>query len=395
MKFGVVFVILFSLAAHADYVQNYDYLLSDTLKSTVASSKIVAPATAISKTLKLKIFDRKENRSRSDLKIRVFPGTTSKVVFVVVGLGGNIDTPMGEYLASVIQTQGSTAILLPNSMTAEFATGASSTGLVGDPSRDAADTYKVMQVAIQALPAAGIQASEFALTGYSLGALVAARVEEIDSVENKIGLKSALLINPPVNLLRGMKLLDQYYAQFKSMGLGSLMGLANKVKKFLAMLVGAPAQADSVNLSQRELEGAIGYSMRSTFAKMVLATQNINDLGVLPDILEERDRAAKKIGFEDYVTNFLGRAIGSSFSLEALNVQSSLTAQSAYLSRAQNVFVLHNANDFLLTPEDVQWVETTFTRRARIYPTGGHMGNLDHADNVQAIQKWLAGNSIN
>lgn len=391
----MIFVLLFSLAANADYVTSYNYPLNDTLKSTVASSKIEAPSSAVSRILKLKIFDRKENRSRSDLKVRLFPGTNSKLVFVVVGLGGNIDTPMGQYLASVIQSTGTTALLLPNSMTAEFVTGASSTGLVGDPGRDAADTYKVMQAAIQALPAAGLTVNEFAITGYSLGALLAARIEEIDSVENKIGLKSALLINPPVNLLRGMKLLDQYYAQFKSMGLGSLMGLASKVKKFLAMLIGAPHEADTVNLSQRELEGAIGYSMRSTFAKMVLATQEINDLGLLPELQEDRDRAAKKIGFESYVTNFLGRAIGAGFSIDSLNAQASLTAQSEYLSRASNVFVMHNANDFLLTAEDVQWVESTFNHRARIYPTGGHMGNLDTADNVQAIQKWLAGSSIN
>lgn len=391
----MIFVLLFSLAAQADYVTSYNYPLTDTLKSTVASSKIEAPPTVTSQTLKLKIFDRKEDRSRSDLKIRLFRGTSSKVVFVVVGLGGNVDTPMGQYLASVIQSSGATAILLPNSMTAEFVTGASSTGIVGDPGRDAADTYKVMQAAIQALPANGIAASEFAITGYSLGALIAARVQEIDSVENKIGLKSALLINPPVNLLRGMKLLDQYYAQFKTMGLGSLLGLANKVKKFLAALIGAPHEAESVNLSQRELEGAIGYSMRSTFAKMVLATQDVNDLGVLPDLQEDRDRAAKKVGFETYVTNFLGRALGTGFSLEALNAEASLTAQSNYLNRASNVFVLHNANDFLLAPEDVQWVEATFGHRARIYPTGGHMGNLDSSDNVESIQKWLSGRSIN
>ncbi len=398
MKILITIIMLISMTASADYVYDYSFLGNDPLKSTVGASKIEPSTSAPNSVVKVRVFDRHADNARRELKIRFFPSSGRKIVFVLPGLGSNADAPLGKFLAAYIQSSGASAVIIPNSLTSEFVLGASSHGIVGDVLTDARDTYVVMQATIRALREAGRTESEFSVVGFSLGALLASRVQEIDAVESQIGLQSALLINPPVSLLQGMRTLDVFYAQFKSMGIGSKLNLASKMKKFLELLGISPAQAEDIEMSDRDLQAAIGYTMRATFADMILATQQIHDEGILPEIQSERESEAKRIGFEKYVNEFLIPALaedGRHFSLETLNGDTSLTAQGQYLASAQNVFVLHNRDDFLTNSPEIEWIESTFGHRARIYPRGGHMGNLNNEDNLKAIANWINNRPIN
>lgn len=394
----ILCLLLISLTASADHVSDYSYSLSSPLKSTVAAAKIVPPASAVNTSIKVRIFDRKNSRSRRDLKVRLYPSNGRKLVFLLAGLGGNGETPLAQFLAAHIQSNGFSAVIIPNTMTSDFVLGASTTGMVGHVVADSRDTYSAIEATVATLREQGRSENEFAVIGYSMGALIAARVQEMDTLEKRIGFQSTLLINPPVSLLYGMRTLDAYYDQFRSMGLGSKMGLASKIKKFLEFIGIAPAQADSHEVAERDLQAAIGYSMRVGFSDMILATQDIRDLEILPLAETDRGSAAKRIGYEKYVGEFLIPALnhdGRTYSLDSLNAETSLTAQEQYLTGAQNVFALHNSNDFLMSAAELEWIEATFRHRARIYPRGGHMGNLAHEDNLQAIGNWLHNRPIN
>ena len=398
MKFLMVLAIFFTIQVRAEFVTNYSFPLLDSLKGTVAAGAISASTTAVSSKFKVKILDRKKNSARKDLEVRFFPvANSNQLVLILPGLGGTINSPMAQFLAANFQSLGFASLILPNAMTKEFVLGASSQGLVGDTELDAQDMHQALQASIASLSSQGLHFSQIQLIGYSHGALLAARVAELESKNEKLNLQSTLLLNPPVNLLQGMRTLDAYYAKYHSMGLGSLLNLQKLVKQFLSLL-GLPEKANAVPMSERDMQGAIGYSMREGFDKMILATQEINDQELLSEYEDERLSEAKDIGFEQYVTEFFSDAFkrkGQKFDLEAMNARVSLSAQESFLSLAKNVFVLHNANDFLLSAEDGKWLETTFQARARIYPTGGHLGNLSNLDNMNAIKSWLQGLEIN
>ncbi|HZV81975.1 MAG TPA: alpha/beta hydrolase, partial [Geobacteraceae bacterium] len=44
--------------------------------------------------------------------------------------------------------------------------------------------------------------------------------------------------------------------------------------------------------------------------------------------------------------------------------------------------VMTNENDFILSPEDVAYLRQLFGERTKIYPRGGHLGNLEYKDNM-------------
>jgi hypothetical protein len=57
----------------------------------------------------------------------------------------------------------------------------------------------------------------------------------------------------------------------------------------------------------------------------------------------------------------------------------------AHLKTDERVFLLHNADDFIVKPEDLNHLQSVFGARMRLYPHGGHMGNLWFPENLGTI----------
>jgi hypothetical protein len=60
----------------------------------------------------------------------------------------------------------------------------------------------------------------------------------------------------------------------------------------------------------------------------------------------------------------------------------SLTGIEDYLRNNQSVGVMTNNDDIILGPGDIDYLEDVLGDRAKIYPTGGHCGNMEYKDNV-------------
>jgi hypothetical protein len=53
-----------------------------------------------------------------------------------------------------------------------------------------------------------------------------------------------------------------------------------------------------------------------------------------------------------------------------------------YLKSSSKFAVMANKNDFILSSEDFDYLRQLFGGRARIYPRGGHLGNLEFKENL-------------
>ena len=52
------------------------------------------------------------------------------------------------------------------------------------------------------------------------------------------------------------------------------------------------------------------------------------------------------------------------------------------MKREEKIEVMHNANDLILAPGEIEFFPREYRDRAKIYPKGGHCGNMDYPDNV-------------
>jgi len=99
------------------------------------------------------------------------------------------------------------------------------------------------------------------------------------------------------------------------------------------------------------------------------------------------------ISYQDYFKKFAipyyqSRGIGGS----EFNREINLMTYGDALRAQPKVRVIMNRNDFLMTPQDTAWLESTLgSSRLKVFPDGGHLGNLASAQVQDAVVAALAG----
>jgi hypothetical protein len=53
-----------------------------------------------------------------------------------------------------------------------------------------------------------------------------------------------------------------------------------------------------------------------------------------------------------------------------------------YLKSSSKFGVMTNDNDFILAPGELDYLRQLFGDRTKVYPRGGHLGNLEYRDNM-------------
>ena len=92
-----------------------------------------------------------------------------------------------------------------------------------------------------------------------------------------------------------------------------------------------------------------------------------------------------RTSFMDYFDNFFypyHKARNPSLTRDGLIHEMSLKSIAPYLQRSTKIAMTTNDDDIILAPGEVDWLREIFGRRAKIWPTGGHCGNMEQKDFV-------------
>lgn len=65
--------------------------------------------------------------------------------------------------------------------------------------------------------------------------------------------------------------------------------------------------------------------------------------------------------------------------------QMSLRSIEDYLRNSSKIGMIHNEDDIIMLPGEIDYLRDVFGSRATIYPHGGHCGNMAYPDNVEAM----------
>jgi hypothetical protein len=69
--------------------------------------------------------------------------------------------------------------------------------------------------------------------------------------------------------------------------------------------------------------------------------------------------------------------------------EGSLSGIESKLRADTRVFVLHNADDFIVNQQQLDYLRSVFGERLRIFAHGGHLGNLWHPETLGYILSTL------
>ena len=334
------------------------------------------------------------------------------LIFIIAGTGARHNSPKMVNMQRALYQAGYHVISITSPTHMNFIVNASSTMTPGNLREDAKDLYNVMQLAMDKVKDK-IEVSGYHLTGYSLGGIQAAFVSMLDEEQKVFDFKRVLLINPPVNLYTSVNILDGM--------LDNLPGGVNNFDTWLDNVMKKLAAAEE-KMGYIELNGdyiykaykrfppredflasLVGISFRTDSASMVFTSDVMKGGGfITPKNVQMSNSTdltpyyvvATRTSFKDYFEDaFLPyfQKKDPSLTEEKMIKMLSLKSIEPYLKSANKIGLLHNEDDIILAPGEIGYLGQLFGARAKIFPTGGHCGNMNHQDAVDFMVKYFAG----
>jgi len=330
------------------------------------------------------------------------------LVFVIAGTGSAFHSSSMIFFQKLFYQAGFHVICLSSPTHMNFIVTASATSVPGDTVDDARDLYRVMTLAWEQVRDR-IKVSEFNLTGYSLGATQAAFVSKLDEEQRTFNFRKVVMINPAVSLYTSAQILDgmlrralpggpdtfdswfqQMFQKFSETY--RIMGHQDLTHDFLYEVYRTIYRTNPP--SQENMAGMIGTVFRLSASNMLFTSDVMTNSGVIKpknlelgsaDSLTDYFKVSTRTSFIDYFEELFQPYFQTKrpgLTAAALIERLSLRSIEAYLRSTPKIFLMGNADDLILAPEDLAFLIDVFGARALIYPFGGHLGNMKYRDNA-------------
>jgi hypothetical protein len=335
------------------------------------------------------------------------------LIFNIAGTGAGYNSALMKVMQKAFFQAGFHVISLPSPTHSNFIVSASTTGVPGRVQDDAADLYRVMELAYERVKDR-IDVSEFYLTGYSLGAWQAAFVAHHDEKARVFDFKKVLMINPPVSLFSSIRILDHMLLDNVP---GGMAGLNDFFKRVFNSFVQVYKDHEFTNFGEdflyrayttyepgdEDLEALIGLSFRMSSNNMAFTSDVVSKSGyVVPKSLELTSTSSLtkyfdvgiRLSFEDYLSQLFYpyfKARDPSLTLEELIEEASLERIEDYLVGSPKIGLMTNEDDVILAPGEIDYLREVFGERAQIFPTGGHCGNLAQRNVISYMTDFFKG----
>ncbi|MGZ8201388.1 MAG: alpha/beta hydrolase, partial [Methylosarcina sp.] len=325
------------------------------------------------------------------------------LIFIIPGISSSAYAGSVRYIAEFLAGHGFHVLALPSPYNWNFTLAASRWGLPGLIHEDVRNLYTVMQLTLNTVKEDWqAEIGKIGLLGLSEGARASAYIGKLDAEQKRIGIATCLLINPPVDMLRAVRQIDFMASRKGGYGPRQLEHLENYAVGLLAeALRGDPNDPNYfLNWDQRsKLEDwQYQYLIGTVLQRSVGEAMYVSDLAFNWDYLKtpiswghrsDRFEEIHSYSMMEYLKNFLVPRVrqirNKDIDIEKLNAESSLKSIQGTLKNNKNIFLMHNRDDFLISEEDVIFLNKIFDDRAKIYPRGGHLGNLWYPMNKQNI----------
>jgi hypothetical protein len=325
------------------------------------------------------------------------------LVFLVGGAGANDRTDNLLTMMKAFYQAGFHVITLPSPSTSNFIVSASQSGVPGDLTEDSADLYRAMEVAWKQVKG-DIEVSSFNLAGYSLGATQSAFVAKLDEERRVFNFRRVLMINPSVSLYNSVTRIEDMLKQIPGGAKKQGVFFNRMLSKFSQFYHYGNFVAINENFiysiyaeklfSHEETAGLIGLSYRIGLAGMVFSSDVVTNSGyVVPKnrVLTPNDSifdyflVSSHLSFFDYFNEYLYPYFQKQrpgLTKQEYIASLGLRSIEGYLKSSAKFGVMTNENDFILTREELDYLRQLFGDRTKIYPRGGHLGNLEYKDNL-------------
>jgi pimeloyl-ACP methyl ester carboxylesterase len=340
-----------------------------------------------------------------------FQDKPAPLIFLIAGTGGAYNGEKNIAMGRAFYRAGFHVVSISSPTLPNFIVAASKTGVPGHAVHDAEDLYRVMEM-IWNKHKDEIRVTNFFVTGYSLGGFNTAFVAWLDDQRKVFNFKNALLINPPVSLYNSISKLDRMLENIPG-GPDNFALFYNKMVKAFGAVY---KREDKLELGEEflykvyqeikphdeQLAALVGLSFRFSSANLAFTSDVMTDYGYIkpknvklgkyssPGVYA---KVALRLGFTDYFHQFFypfyNARLDKPISREEMIKQMSLESIEDYLHNSKKIYVMHNLDDVILDEGEIDFFPRVFGDRAKLYPLGGHCGNMQYVDNVSHMLRIM------
>jgi hypothetical protein len=400
-------------AQSADIPPGYDYPYHDPWLATASVALLKDPQLPEKQVKDVTIYPARARTPLFEDRARVYYVTyrqekPADLVVLISGLGSVAEDPLALYLGGQIFAMGYNVLVIPDAFNWQFALGASRSGYPGVPSIDAGDLENfIVRARDHAVRVDGMKIRQTKLVGYSMGALEGAFLAAREAQHPRLKFDKVVLLNPPVDTFYDLHQLDALAETGKDWS-------ADEKKKTKARAFdlvananltdpqGAPYFRDLAQkntLTDDQLKYVLFGLFRNSLSDVIMVSQQIRDAGILKTpasktSLDAREKEAAQYGFADYLDKFVMPQLADQRAAGQMLKTETLYGLHDFLASHLEVEVFHNADDFLVRPEDIAYLQSTLTNRLTLFPHGGHMGNIWYPANQQMLAKALGSGPV-
>jgi len=412
------FMMLFTPAT-AMAVADYQYPYADAYKATVFGTPpemvypIEKPVTPKLRSIRIegrqvpKIF----SYSREMFYSTALQKDEAPLIFIVAGTGAEHDSSKMVFLTKAFYQAGYHVVALSSPTHMNFVVSISEHGVPGYVPYDVEDLYRVMLWIKEDIEKER-KVSDYFITGYSLGAMHTAFLTQRDSVRGDFNFRKALMINPPVSLYHSVARLDSWLTP-ENLGEESVH---DEIEHFIDLFSDYYETADvtdlddnflyelvtHVKLEDKDLRALIAVDFRVSSSSMIFASDVCLQAGyvVPPDdyplgsgrpLLPYAEEAFE-ISFDEYMHEYLLpylQHVQPGMDRYTMMQQCSLYDIRTYLKETDKIVVIGNRNDVILNEHDLKFIDSVFGNRAKLYPSGGHCGNIMYTPFVETMLEMV------
>src|SRR3954463_4366537 len=341
----------------------------------------------------------------------VYRETRAPLVFLIAGTGASFDSELNKTVARALYAAGMHVVGLPSPTHPNFIANASATGVPGKLDDDARDLYRAMRLILPRVRER-VDVSDVYLTGYSLGAANAAWAAQLAEGEPALGARRLLPPNPPVSLYNSTRILDAMYDRHVPADPRGAQMVADRIFTAFARVysrqVSTNLDGDFLYRAYQELEPGpdaletvIGMSFRVSSSNLAFTSDVISRGGYMVASDAELDSATSLTGilkhadrqsFADYIDKLYlpySQARAPSFTKERPIREAGLLPLEGYLRSSPKVGLITTRDDIILAPGELAWLQKVFGAKATILETGGHCGNYQRSDLVDALLRFF------
>ena len=400
-------------AQSADIPSGYDYPYHNPWLATASVALLKDPKLPEKQVKDVTIYPARARTPLFEDRARVYYVTyrqekPADLVVLISGLGSVAEDPLALYLGGQIFAMGYNVLVVPDAFNWQFALGASRSGYPGVPSIDAGDLENfIVRARDHAVHVDGMKIRQTKLVGYSMGALEGAFLAAREAQHPRLKFDKVVLLNPPVDTFYDLHQLDALAETGKDWPADEKKKIKARAYDLVANAnltdpQGAPYFRDLVQkntLTDDQLKYVLFGLFRSSLSDVIMVSQQIRDAGILKTpasktSLDAREKEAAQYGFADYLDKFVMPQLADQQAAGEMRKTETLYGLHDFLATHLEVEVFHNADDFLVRPEDIAYLQKTLTNRLTLFPHGGHMGNIWYPANQQLLAQALGSGPV-